>query len=140
MFFLKQLRFREMISNNKEGGKSKSFFYPEIFGRAQHDQHDRWLRHWILHVNYVELPNQKPSVKNYSTCPRLFFTGLAPVDPFCLLLGGPVRTRLCALLHQMWHDNTGPTLPGGQGDHGPPIFDANPNRKSNFGKFVEEDL
>ena len=39
MFFLKQLRFRKMISNNKEGGKSKSFFYPEIFGRAQHDQH-----------------------------------------------------------------------------------------------------
>ena len=47
MFFLKQLRFRKMVSNNKEGGKSKSFFYPEISGRAQHDQHDRWLRHCI---------------------------------------------------------------------------------------------
>ena len=35
---------------------------------------------------------------------------------------------------------SGPTLPGGQGGHGPPIFDAKPNRKSVFGKFVEGDL
>ena len=42
-----------MISNNKEGGKSKSFFYPEIFGRAQHDQHDRWLRHCIYIYIYI---------------------------------------------------------------------------------------
>ena len=34
----------------------------------------------------------------------------------------------------------GPRYRGGQGGHGPPIFDAKPNRKSIFGKFVEGDL
>ena len=40
----------------------------------------------------------------------------------------------------VYPNSAGPTLLGGQGGHGPPIFDAKPNRKSIFGKFVEGDL
>ena len=41
---------------------------------------------------------------------------------------------------QLKLEYAGPTLSWGTGGPWPPIFDAKPNRKSIFGKFVEEDL
>ena len=49
--------------------------------------------------------------KNYSTCSKaVFLLGLRLLTPSCILLGGPVRTRHCAFLHQMWHDNSRNTV------------------------------
>ena len=32
----------------------KFIIFGEIFGDAQDDQHDLWLRHWFLYLQYVD--------------------------------------------------------------------------------------